>query len=71
MSATASSHLNASSLKSSAAQARSHSASSTSVMKRVDALQVGDSNGAFTLRLFVVLGFGGLVFAFAQFLGII
>lgn len=71
MSATASSHLNANSLKSSMAQVKSHGTSSTSAMKRVDALQVGDSNGALTLRFFVVLGFGALVFAFAQFLGII
>ncbi len=71
MSATASSHLNASSLKPIAAQARSCGTSSTSVMKRIDALQTGDSNGTFTLRLFVVLGLGSLVFAFAQFLGII
>ncbi len=71
MSATASSHLNASSLKSTMAQVKSNGTSSTSAMKRVDALQIGDSNGTLTLRLFVVLGFGALVFAFAQFLGII
>ncbi len=71
MSATASSHLNASSLKPIVAQAKSHGTSSSSAMKRVDAMQTGDSNGTLTLRFFVVLGFGSLVFAFAQFLGII
>ncbi len=68
MSATVSSHLNASSLNPSIAQTKPHK---TSAMKRVDALQSGDSNGALTLRFFVVLGFGGIIFALAEFLGII
>lgn len=68
MSATASTQLNVTSYNPPKVQAMSQK---TSAMKRVDALQVGDSNGALTLRFFVVLGFGGLVFALAEFLGII
>lgn len=68
MSATASSVLKVSSLKSSMAQAIPHK---TSAMKRVDALQTGDSNGARLLRFFVVLGFGGIVFALAEFFKLI
>lgn len=70
MSATASSMMRINALKPSTAQVKAQP-HRTSAMKRVDALQTGNSNGAFSIRFFVVLGFGGIAFAFAEFLGII
>ncbi len=41
-----------------------------SALDRVDALATGESRGAGSLRFYILLGMGGVIFSFAKFLGL-